>query len=1008
MNATAPDGPSGGARVLTGATAAAIAAVSAAYALFALDTLILAGTFPFAAAWTDTLPVVACASLGLLLALAALRRPGATCAAGGVVAWALAVSGVCELPSFATNFNLGDTPRLWPWLLALGTLLGGVTVAGPRGFAPRSRLAVLAVFAATSNGKLFSRDDQAIYALLAAAVLLLLLELARTPLAPLGRGARAAVGLGASFVLWVFVAALLGDGVGQGLRVAGRVATGAALALALALTLDRDGRRAVALALLAGVAAALVVLAAGYADAAAVTGWAPLFDSRLRLFDMHPNGVGPLFALGLTLGAGFALAPGLGRPARGACAGLALASVLALVQTDSRASLFGAVAGAGTFALAWARRAPRDGRPWYAAGLGLLALAIAAWCTPAADGARARLDALTQSQSALGQRYHFWRMALDAIERSPWFGVGPNQYHVHAQYARPSFYDGTSQTLHTHNLPLGVAEGAGWPALVLWGALLLVTLEAARRTLRRREGRAERAVPAGILAAFVALLAANLLDLGQSQSTFVPLFGWIVLGWFGSAATREHRRGPASATPVVGLVWIGLALAVVQPLAGAGLRQRALVLHDRGRPEESLSTQLRALAIDPGDTRGLPATARMAARLGWRAMALELRERRVASAPGRASAHLSLARELHAQGRSAAAARSLARARELDPLGEQREDFEILGASLALAAGDRQRAVDALVRTSLWQGAPWERLPMVALPSDAQGSTQRAFAVPPGLEPIPLGDIVDAVAQSALERVDSDPVTARRQLYGAILGYRADGRPERSLEVSREYARRLGAERIPSMVAIEVDALLDAGRADEALALAESSAGADTKALLFRRARAHFALGRLDEAIELAERAHGSRLGNDLFFDAGAYAPEALLRSRLFQRAERWEEAALALRLALRDTRAANDRFGLATDYWQAVVDAAPGAEPVLDALAILGPALGGKLEAPDRSAAMRARAGRGLAASGLAPGEFAARARSRLRGGGLAAEELLDAVEELARARPPAGAGGD
>ncbi|QDU66966.1 O-antigen ligase family protein [Engelhardtia mirabilis] len=983
-------------RAATDVVAIAIGLVAASYGLYAVETLILAGTFPGAASWTDRVPVVSRSSLALLLIAAAWRRPGWTSVAGAVVAWALGTSAVCELPSFATNFDLGDTPYLWPWMLAIGTLLGLATLgfAGPKDAG--ARLAVLAVFGATANGKLFSRHDEAVFALLAACVLLLVLELARTPLRPLGRGGRVVLGVGLSFTLWVLVAALLGDSVGQGLRVFARVAAGGALALCLGLLLDSSGRRAVAVALLAGVGASLTLLAVGYTETAQVTGWTALLDSRLRLFDMHPNGIGPLFAGGATLGLGFALAGGSSRAVRWGSVALALCSVAALIQTDSRASLLGLGAGLATFALAFTSRAPRDGRPWYAGAVLLIAAGAGFWASPAADGLRVRLDGMAGGLSALGQRYHFWRMALASLRESPWFGVGPNQYHVHAKYALPSFYDGTTQTLHTHNLPLGIAEGAGWPALLLYGALLLCTIEAARRTLRAAETRADRALPAGVLASLMALHASNLLDLGQSQGTFVPTLGWIALGWFAAAAVREHRVAPAPVAGVLAVALVGLVFAVAQPLAGAALRERSIALHDRGRPDESLAVQERALAIDPGDTGGLPAVARMAARMGRREVALALRERRVESAPGNASAHLALAREQLAQLRLPAARRSLAKARELDPLGEQRADFEVLEATMDLAEGDDAAALEALIRACLVHGTPWERLPTVKLSPDEQGLPRLAFAGADGRPAIPLEVVLDEVARRAIERVDSDPVGARRELIDAVHGFRAEGRPDRGIEWMRVYSERLGVDRMASMLVVELDSLLSAGRSQEALDLAVHTADAAHKALLFRQALALRALGRDAEALEVAEQAHAAREGNDLFFDAGTYRPLALLRCELLGEAGRWTDAAAALRLALQDTQKPDDRLAAATDFWQRILDAEPSREALLDAIEVLGLTLGAKLEAPDRTGAMDARARRALRAWGGEPADLLRAVRGRLAGRGLAAEELLDAFGRL------------
>jgi O-antigen ligase len=990
-----------------GPTALALACglLAAAYGLHCLAVRIGLGTVPHSSRWGEAEPLAALLALLAIALLALLRRADPRCLAGALLAHGLGTSALLELPTSAANFWFGDGPHLGPWLLGGATLLGLYLVGGPRTHSPAARLAVLAVLAATANGRLWSREGDGVFALQAAAVLLLTLELGRAPLRPLTRRARWAVALGACFLLWVIAAALLGEFPGQGLRVASRVAVGALLAYALQRVLDERGRRAVLWALLAGVALALLAAAAGLAEAAAVEGLERVLRSRLRVFDMHPNGIGPLFAVGTVLAIGALLEPRRsGGAARGGMVVLALLCATALFLTQSRASALGA--GCGLLAVFVVRFAPlpRSAWPTLAAVVLPPLAALLFLLSPAAAPLLAQLEQATTVNSALGQRVHLWRMALAAIADSPWFGVGPNQYAAHARFARPSFYDGSDQTLHPHNLPLGLAEGAGLPALLLAAALFVVLLEAARRAARRADRAGERGSIAAVTGAVLALLAANQLDLGQSQSTFVPLLFWIGLGWLSSAAggapqeTRPRRWTAWAVAPAAVLL-------VLQPLAAAALRDAARVRYERGELDAALELYLDAVRLDPADLSAAPVAAKLSTALGRGELALELRELHASKAPSRAPGWLKLAHEYVQRGQIEAAEVALQRAVAADPRGSSRGDFCVLRAELCLSRSDLAAAEEQLVRAVWLQARPWSDLPLeetAPQPGDGPGARHLAFRAANG-QTLALDGVLERVGEELLSSAATDPVAAQRALIPVVQGYRFQQRPQRALHWLRAHGSAVDGRRIPSVVAVELDTLLQLQRPDEVLAVAaelervHGAAVRDSASFAMRTARARALLGDQGGALAETDRALHLLRGEDVFFVAGEYSALLALHAELLRATGNWPAAARALGRAQRDQREVGPRIELAQEHWRAATDAAAGPEALVAALERLVVPLAAERGArPEkvRAAAMDQRAQRALRAAGGEAERLEALARRRLRSLGSAAREFLAALE--------------
>ena len=886
------------------------------------------GASPWATSPGATGPIVLVAA-GAVWHLAGLAtRAGLSAHAGGAVLLALLASASSELAPRATNVDFGDGPLLFPGYLAAAVPFGLFAVAGRRMAPEGVRLLALAAFVATANGKLFAREEWTPYALWTA---LVCLALGATPLrrCPPSRGALL-FGLGvALFVGHVAAAAILGDSLGRGLRMLPRVVFGAVLLFVLARGLDRHGVRTVTRAALFGVASACSLAAVGWMEAAPDEGWGRVLRSRLRLFGMHANGIGPLFAWGAVLALAMALRALAANRARTAALGwtaLAAAAAVAVWQTRSSASVGGMLAGVAV--LAWLRFGPLPRRAWTVPALVLVPLAagLALWNTAATDGLRERLDAMTQTQSALGQRYHLWRMALDATAESPWYGRGPGQFYVHAEHARPSFYDGSDQTLHTHNLWLALAEGAGWPALVLFVALLLGTFEVLRRALRDVP-RSERAVPVGWFAALCALLAANQLDLGQSQQTFVPWLFWLAAGAVAAWGARPPESSVATISTRQGWTALGLGLVFALPavLSGSALVEGRIALgtNELRVAQRWLST---AELLQPFDHQVLPTLERLRVRQGRFGEALALAREQAQRTPGRANGWFVLARKAVDLDDRATARAALARARALDPRGRDEPAALALEALLAARDGDREHARDLLLESVRAQGKPWQ---VWRLARDPETGEPVLDPKTEGGPTFALLELSDEVADAATAIASTEPVRARRELEAAFRAALAVGRPAEAARYLRTFQDAYAGE-FPSLQVIEAQALIQAGRAETALERLDAAQNRDH---FFVRTTRLVCLARVADEARLAEELEG--VGDlhhvlderDLFLEAGGYAETILGLLELDLVRERYASAARWTRRYLRDLPLRDDRAAAAAELVQRFAETAASTE---------------------------------------------------------------------------------
>lgn len=836
-DATAGDTSTAPFRARLGAALAAfaVAAVVGWWASAILLPWVATARFPGAYVWSRGWPLVFALSLGAGLGLGALRRANGAALAGALVGTGVAALVAATLPHAASNTNYGDGPFLMPVYAAVVALLSIYVPAGPRRHSAAARIAVAALVLCTANTLPFARESSATIALVACAAGLVLLAAPPRRDALFGAGASAdRFARGARVILlalpvWIGVAALLGDSVTRGLFTFQSVAVGALLAYALATRLDVDGVRRAVFALALGAVLLVAAAALSEADAIDAEGAKRVLTSRLRLFGAHPNQIGPAFAGAAVLCGVLATLrrEGEAAVARWSRAALlivvALACLFLLWRTASRASSMGFAIGA-VFALvvAFARLPRRPGR-WALVAGALAVLGVGLWATPLADPARAWLtERAAEPNSAIGQRYHYWRMSADAIADHPLTGTGPAQYYVHARYAEPSYYDGTRQSFHPHNVLFAIAEGTGLPGLALFLALVGVMLEFGRRAVLALP-RGSRALAIAPLAASVGMLATNLFDLGQVQPTFVPLHVWITTALCAVLAGGAARGAPGDAGPAEeharARPWGTFALLVplgLLPLVADGLiHSGRLLAFAQGEPQRGYDRIALGRTLFPAHPRAWDWEYSLLARLGrGGADTLDARRAETRRTPGNAEVWLELAGPLLRANRFDEAAEAIERAIELDPRGPRVGEALMLRVWVEMRAGRVEDARETLFQALVHESLHWTRLPH-AVRSAPDGHNGRRVVLSTrskdgALVELELDEALERLGTHTLRIANERPYDARRNLLTLYSAYVGLGRPTAALPWFERYMEVVGAP-IPSILNYHALLLLELG-----------------------------------------------------------------------------------------------------------------------------------------------------------------------------------------------------
>ncbi|QDU85413.1 O-Antigen ligase [Planctomycetes bacterium Pla163] len=815
-------------RIAPALAALAIVGTVGWWAFAILDPWVAAGRFPRAYEWTSGWPLAFAASTGVGLVAGLVRRSNPAALAAGLVVGAFSAMVAAGLPSFSSNATYGDGPFLMPVYAIAIAVLAIYVPAGPRSHPPTHRILAAALILCTANTLPFARDTSTPVALLVCLVALALLgsqrqSAALLPPAPgADRTTRAVWYAGLALIAWVALAAAFGDSVPRGTIKLQSVVAGALLCYALATRLRPSDVGRVLTVLVAGVGIVVVSGLLSELDVARDEGWPRVLASRLRLFGAHPNQIGPAFAGGALLCGTLALLSIEGESMlrgvlrRGLLLVLAGACVVLVWRAQSEASSAGVVVGAAV--ALWSVFGPLPRRVGRIA-IAVVALAIVGlglWATPLADPAREWLQARAlEPNSAIGQRYHYWKMSSAAIADHPLFGVGPGQYYMHARYAEPSYYDGTNQSFHPHNLLFAVAEGSGLPSLAFLLVLVGGLLEFARRALLGLT-RGRRALIAAPLALTVGTLSTNLLDLGQVQPTYLPLHLWITLGL---CATLANVTGPgatarsgspagsaAHRTPSRTMNRIGRT-ALVVALVGFGLLPIAAdgLIHS-GRLMAFTAKQMRAgydrialgRTLYPPHPQAYYYEVNLLGQLN--ASADEILEARRAEArrtPGDAQGWLMLAAPLLRRGYFDEGARVIERVLELDPHGPDVGKAQMLRAWVEMYEGREEDARESLFQALVNQSTDWGLLPNEQRrveDSPIRSARRIVFMVRSRDEvmvQIELDDIVERLGEYAISSIETDPYLARRSLLALFTAYDGLDRPDRALYWIERYTARV-------------------------------------------------------------------------------------------------------------------------------------------------------------------------------------------------------------------------
>ncbi len=155
--------------------------------------------------------------------------------------------------------------------------------------------------------------------------------------------------------------------------------------------------------------------------------------------------------------------------------GVAIALVATiLVATASRSAIAAWLIVSGLIAtqglirsrvIAWLRERPLA---WISLMLGMMGTTTLVLYTLRAS------EFVGQAPASLAIRINYWRACIGMLAKHPWSGIGPGQFKlVYEQFRMP---ESNEQIADPHQFLLQVAAAGGWPALVLFMALLCLLI----------------------------------------------------------------------------------------------------------------------------------------------------------------------------------------------------------------------------------------------------------------------------------------------------------------------------------------------------------------------------------------------------------------------------------------------------------------------------------------------------------------------------------------------------
>ena len=177
---------------------------------------------------------------------------------------------------------------------------------------------------------------------------------------------------------------------------------------------------------------------------------------------------------------------------------------------------------------------------------------------------------------ALGERWEFWRVALDMFADRPLTGLGLETFGTRFAELRSVDHAAVSPTHlsdSAHSVPLGLLAGGGLLVAAAYTVLVLVVGLAAVSAWRRTSGD-ERLLVAGVIAGWVAFhlqsaVSVDIPELGFAHASFAGVL--LSLGWSGSPgrwALPGHSAWLRLPVVVRGVAGVFAAVFLVATLAG--------------------------------------------------------------------------------------------------------------------------------------------------------------------------------------------------------------------------------------------------------------------------------------------------------------------------------------------------------------------------------------------------------------------------------------------------------
>ncbi|MED5620676.1 O-antigen ligase family protein [Ideonella sp. BN130291] len=227
----------------------------------------------------------------------------------------------------------------------------------------------------------------------------------------------------------------------------------------------------------------------------------------------------------------------LGAYSRVAAATVAI-GVAFVVYVVARGTALAILAG-GFFSVILFRKTafPFVGRLLVCLAAGVFVGGLLLWGMPLLSGSS--LDPSANELTSDHSRNFLWKLAVEDMERSPWFGIGPAHY---AHYPNP-------KAAHPHNIYLQIGAEWGLPVLGLLLGLAVAALIRMAKAVRSCDEPGEAIIGVGLFTALVAVAVDGVVSgnfvMPVSQVWIAVLIGWSV-GW----ARRQQSSSRVSHSEV--------------------------------------------------------------------------------------------------------------------------------------------------------------------------------------------------------------------------------------------------------------------------------------------------------------------------------------------------------------------------------------------------------------------------------------------------------------------------